>query len=285
MMDSSSPRVSLVALLDEVRRAVAMEDIRVCSPASVLKVIPAHDGEYGPLPLMVEVELDHNYARKAFEGDAEEDETFNPRPGSLTGEGELVAKYPAFTCPVFFPGPSTMWPRGELPEGEQGLVVWTDRALGRWLVAAREGGATVDPGYSWTHGNNPSDSFFVPGLFSGPRWPDDVPSEGGKIGPSSGLSGLAMTDAGVLLDSDEDIRILSAKEVLIEGNAVRLGGAAAVKTIALVEDFISPWTVFESAIAALPGAVYATDIAAIKAAVTALSNAMKALPGSAVGRG
>lgn len=300
MPTADKHRTALADLLELLIKRVCLDEVRVCMPATVKKYIPAAVGQYGPLPAMVEVEIDIKYARQGFEGDAEEDETFNERKGSLTGEGELVGNYPTFVCPVHFPGPAAMWSRGVPAVGEQGLVLWTDRDLGRWLVAGRDGDTTVDAGYSWAHGANMSSSVWQPGLASGPLWPVDVPEEGGKIGPQDGVSGLTMDSAGVTLDAEAAIAVDAGAEVTIDagstvdvtavGNVTLDGalvnlGAAAAQVIALLPELKAPVATLAGVYAGLAGAVYATDAPIIKAGWAAFATAFAALPGSAKGRG
>lgn len=292
MPGADKNRTSLTELLELLIRRIALDEVRVCMPATVKKYIPAATGQYGPLPAMVEVEIDIKYARQGFAGDAEEDETFNERKGSLTGEGELVGNYPTFVCPVHFPGPAAMWARGVPAVGEQGLVLWTDRDLGRWLVAGRDGDATVDAGYSLAHGQNMSSSVWQPGLASGPLWPADVPAEGGKIGPQSGASGLLMNSAGVTLDAEaavavdagSTVDVTAVGNVTLDGAIVKLGAAAA-QVIALLPELKAPIATLAGVYAGLAGAVYATDAPIIKAGWSAFAAAFAALPGSAKGRG
>lgn len=269
MEDSSRPRVTLAELLELLIDRIALEEIRVALPATVIKFIPGGaESEYGTLPAMVEVEIDLKSARRGFAEDAEEDETFKEVAGSLSTEGELISNYPTITCPVFYPGPANMWIRGELLAGEQGLIIWTDRELGRWLVAARGSESTVDPKWSLSHGANLSSGFFLPGLVNGPTWPVDVPGEGARIGPRDGSAGMLIDSAGVTIDGIE----------------VKLGDGAST-ALALVSDFITPFGAFETAINAIPGAGYPAEWPAIKAACVALATAMKALAGSLKGRG
>lgn len=282
--DQTKQRTTLTELLETLARRIALEDLRVSMPATVTKYYPATVGEYGQLPAMVEVELDHRYAREGFADDAEEDEEFKEIPERLDGKGELVGPWPAFVCPVHYPGPATMWSRGAMTIGEQGLVIWTDRDLGRWLVAARDGGATVDPGYGYAHGGNLSASVFLPGLASGPQWPADVPEEGGKIGPRDGSSGLHMGSAGVTLDSDAAISIAAAAEVTIDGTTVKLGEAAAA-VIALLPELKAPLAALALVYQGLPGLTYATDIVPIKAGWATFATNFAALVGSVKGRG
>ena len=281
MTDERTKRVTLAELLDALARRVSLEDVRVCMPATVSKYIPATTGPQGPLPAMVEVRLDQKYAREGFKDDAEEDEVYKARGGTLDGSGELVGDYPTFTCPVAYPGPAAMWVRAPLAVGEQGLVVFTDRDLGRWLVA---GGDTTVDGYGHAHGENMSSAFFLPGVASGPRWPDDVPEEGGKIGPQDGTSGLTMDTAGVTIDTTAAVSIEATGDVTLDGALVKLGDAAA-QVIALLPELKAPIAALAGVYAGLPGAVWAVDAVAIKAGWAAFASAIAALPGSAKGRG
>jgi hypothetical protein len=179
-------RTKLIELFDLARRGVEL-DLRVCVPATVKLFLPPSAGPYGPLPAMVQVEIDLEYARAGRAGDADPSvpERFKPLPGSITTEGELVGAAPPFTCPVMFPGFGAGWLRGPLLPGEQGLVHFTDRALGRWLVSARLPGVDlpVDPGEGATHGENLCDAFFVPGARNGPQTKQgSIPAEGVTLG-------------------------------------------------------------------------------------------------------
>jgi hypothetical protein len=279
-MPDQTPRVPLVALLEALARRVSLEGIRVAMPATVTRYLPAAQGATGPLPALVEVRLDQKYAREGHSDDAE-DEEFKAREGTLDGSGELVGDYPAFTCPVHFPGPSTMWARGVIEVGEQGLVVWTDRDLGRWLVAGGE--KTVD-GWGHAHGENLSSAFFLPGVASGPQWPADVPLSGGKVGPRDGSSGLTMDAGGVVLDTTAAVSVEAVGNVTLDGALVKLGATAA-QVVALLPELKAPLLALAAVYAALPGAVYATDFPAIKAGWEALQAAITAATGSAKGRG
>lgn len=216
-------RTKLIELFDLLRRNIELE-LRVLAPATVTKFIPPAPGPYGPLPAMVEVEVDLKYARPGRVGDADPSvpEVFKPVPGALTGEGELVGTVPPFTCPVRFPGFAGMWMRRALPVGEQGTVEFSDRALGRWLVAGRLGGLPVDPGEGATHGENLCDAFFTPGARSGPKTiPGSVPLEGSALGSEDNLSELFFGELEAHLKTIAPKLVLDAlTEVLVGANAV-----------------------------------------------------------------
>jgi hypothetical protein len=150
-------------------------------------------------------------------------ERFKPLPGGLDAEGELVGKVPPFWCPVKWTGQAGGWLRGAVLPGEGGLVHFTDRALGRWLVAGRLGGLTVDPGEGATHGENLCDAFFEPGARSGPTTvPGSVPPEGVSLGtedPAAAIRhelhlGVPETS---LTTTSPTLKLDSAAEVLVGG--------------------------------------------------------------------
>lgn len=185
-------RVTLDDLFALARRGIELE-FRVLAQATVTKFLPAGPGPYGPLPDMVEVELDTEAARYGRAGDIEPGERFKPGPvGSLDSEGELVGPVPPFYCPVHYFGGAEGFLRFAIKPGDQGTVHFTDRALGRWLVASRVPGSpvgTVDPGEGATHGENLCDAFFVPGARSGPNTkPGAVPPEGVTLGTEDPLA-------------------------------------------------------------------------------------------------
>ena len=292
----TQPRKSLATLIEEVVQRIKLEDVRVCLPATVVAYSAGPvSSDYGNLPAMVEVEVDLQQVRIGYPDDADESETATEIVGELSQSAELKGDYPTFSCPVFYPGPATMWSRGAITVGEQGLVIWTDRDLGRWLVAARSGSVgAVDPKWSLSHGDNASAAFFLPGLVNGPNFPDSVPAEGGKIGPRDDTSSILMDSAGVTLAAEEDIAILAAKalsldaaagDAVIDASGVVKLGLTAVQALALLPEIKVPIAALAAAYAAAPGLVWATDAVPIKAAWVAFASAFAALTGSAKGRG
>ena len=291
----TQPRKALADLFREVIQKICIEEIRVCMPATVVAYSAGPvSSPYGNLPAMVEVELDLKQVRIGHPGDADEEETATAITGELSKSAELSSNYPTFSCPVHFPGPSVMWSRGAIELGEQGWVFWTDRELGRWLVAARSGGVeTVDPKWSFSHGDNLSSAFFQPGAVNGPNWPGSVPASGGKIGPRDDSCGVLMDAGGVLMDADAEVGIEAGTSVditaaggavTLDGTTVKLG-AAALQVIALLPELKAPIAALAAAYAAAPGLVWATDAVPIKAAWVTFASAFAALPGSAKGRG
>lgn len=213
-------------ILDLHRRGIELE-LRVALPATVTAWHEATESEYGPLPAMVSVQPDLKAARLGHKGDAQEGETFKAVPGTLSGKGELVMEYPTFTVPVFYPGLADMWIRGKLEAGEQGLLIMSDRALGRWLVAGRADGNPVDPGDGATHGENLCDAFFLPGLRSGPLFPVDVPSDGTKIGAQDGSANLYIKSAEMRLETTKTTLVLdAATEIQIGDGATSFAAKA-----------------------------------------------------------
>ena len=212
-------RTSLIDLFELSRRGLELE-LRVLVPATVTKFIPPAVGPYGPLPAMVEVQVDHEAARPGREGDIDLSvpERFKPVPGALDGEGELVGKMPPLTCPVEFYGPDGGWLRGPLLPGQTGVVAFTDRALGRWLVSPL---VPVDPGEGATHGENLCDAFFRPGARNGARTPvGSIPAEGVTLGtadPAEPLqhllhlgapeSSLTTTAPTLTLDAELEVKV------------------------------------------------------------------------------
>lgn len=229
----TKPRVSLAEIIEETIRRTKLDEIRVGQFATVTRFIPGgSETDYGTLPAMVEVELDFKRVRLGKPDDADEDETVTEIAGELTGEAELSGNYPTFVCPVFYVGPASMWPRGEIEVGEQGLVVWLDRDIGRWLVAARsEGESTVDPKWSLAHGDNLCAAVFIPGMISGPNWPgeDIAPSTGAKIGPRDGSSAITMDAAGIAAETDTAVSIsaTTTAEINAPMTTISNGGLAA----------------------------------------------------------
>lgn len=200
-------------------------DFRVAMPATVIEYRPATSGEFGPLPAMVDVQPDLQAARPGREADAE-DEIFKPVRGSTDGRGELVGDYPTFSVPVMYVGLAGLWGRGPLAKGEQGLLIFTDRALGRWLVAGRASDKTVDPGDGSIHGENLCDAFFLPGIRSGPKFSaSSVPSEGHKLGPED--------DSAFLHFLAEEMQVVTTRaKLLLDAATEILVGAGATSYIA-----------------------------------------------------
>lgn len=294
----TKPRVSLAEIIEETIRRTKLDEIRVGQFATVTKFIPGgSETSYGTLPAMVEVELDVKRVRLGKPDDADEDETVTEIAGELTGEAELSGNYPTFVCPVFYVGPASLWPRGEIEVGEQGLVVWLDREIGRWLVAARsESESTVDPKWSLSHGDNLSSAVFIPGMVNGPNWPgeDIAPEVGAKIGPRDGSSTVTMDAAGILMETAQAIAAAAGTTIdlaadggdaTIDASGVVKLGAAASQALALLPELKAPIATLAGVYAGLPGAVYATDIVAIKAGWAAFASSIAALAGSLKGRG
>ena len=228
-------RVRLIDCFDLARRAVEVE-LRYLLPATVTKYLPPGPGPYGPLPAMVEVLVDLEVARSGRAGDADASvpERFKPIAGALAGEGELVGRYVPFTCPIEFCGPDGGWLRGALLPGQPGCVSFTDRALGRWLVALA---VPVDPGEGATHGENLCDAFFRPGARNGARTPaGSVPAEGVTLGTADPADPLQHL---LHLGAPETSLTTTAPTLTLDGAVeVKVGAAAAdliAKAVPLVQ--------------------------------------------------
>lgn len=265
----TQPRKALADLLREVIQKICIEEIRVCLPATVVAYSPGPVASpYGDLPAMVEVEIDLKQVRIGHPGDADEEETATPIAGELSESAELSSNYPTFSCPVLFPGPASMWARGAIELGEQGLVIWSDRELGQWLVSARNGSVTtVDPKWSLSHGDNLSSGYFLPGAINGPNWPASVPSSGGKIGPRDDTCGVLMDAGGVLMDADAGIEIAAT-------SALDLSGLTAAITASVSASIEAPMTTISNGGAAL-GLAKNAQILGI---ISALTGGLDGLP-------
>ena len=255
-------RTALIELFELADRRQKLE-LRVVLPATVTKFIPPAVGPYGPLPAMVEVEVDLEAARPGRAGDIDLSvpERFKPVPGALAGEGELVGRVPPFTCPVAFPGFGAGYLRGPLLPGEQGTVHFSDRALGRWLVAGRLGGLVVDPGEGATHGENLCDAFFMPGARSGPQQKvGSIPAEGVTLGtedPADPMQHL------LHLGAPETSLTTTAPTLTLDGAAEVRVGAGAVDLLAKADPLVQILTQFAADI----GAWVPVTEAALKAAL------------------
>lgn len=240
-------RTALIELFELADRRQKLE-LRVVLPATVTKFIPPTVGPYGPLPAMVEVEVDLEAARPGREGDldASVPERFKPVPGALAGEGELVGRVPPFTCPVAFPGFGAGYLRGPLLTGEQGTVHFSDRALGRWLVAGRLGGLVVDPGEGATHGENLCDAFFMPGARSGPQQKvGSIPAEGVTLGTEDPVDLMQHL---LHLGAPETSLTTTAPTLTLDGAVEVKVGAGAVDLIAKADPLVQVLTLLNSAL-------------------------------------
>lgn len=241
-------RTTLLELFQLARRKADLE-VMVALPATVKSWVKPTKTKGGPFPAMVVVELDHKIARLAHEGDGLPDETFRKLSERLDNRGELTGPYPPLTLPVVYSGGSQGRLRGPLVAGDQGMVKWTDRAMGRVLVASLAG-KPLDPGDDWVHGENLNDAVFEPGFTSGARLVfshDDAvayPEDRWIIGPDDLSFELSWTVADhlvrivtsgetVTIDAALEVLLGSALEYAVRGDALKTALVAAADAAAL----------------------------------------------------